>query len=67
MQGFCSSLAAGTSFAQVQTQADQHGYRVSSLIDGRTFVHDPSSFGRFTCDVQFGPDGLVSAAYSFND
>jgi len=67
MQGFCSSLALGTSVAQVQAQAAQHGYRVSSLIEGRAFVHEPRSFGRFTCDLQFGPDGLVSSVYSFND
>lgn len=67
MQSFCSSLAVGTSVAQVQAQAAQHGYRVSSLIEGRAFVHEPRSFGRFTCNLQFGPNGLVSSAYSFND
>lgn len=67
MQGFCSSLAVGTSVAQVQAQAAQQGYRVSALIDGRAFVHDSGSFGRFTCDVQFGPNGLVSAVYLLND
>lgn len=67
MQSFCSSLAVGTSVAQVQTQAGQHGYRVSSLIEGRAFVYEPRSFGRFTCDLQFGPDGLVSSVYLLND
>lgn len=67
MQSFCSSLAVGTSLAQVQTQATQHGYRVSSLIEGRAFVHDSASFGRFTCNLEFGSDGLVSSVYSFND
>jgi len=67
MQSFCSSLAVGTSLAQIQTQAAQHGYRVSSLIEGRAFVHEPRSFGRFTCDLQFGSDGLASSEYSFND
>lgn len=67
MEGFCSSLAMGASIEQVKTQAAQHGYRVSSLIEGRAFVHEPSSFGRFTCDVKFGPDGLVSSIYSYND
>lgn len=67
MQGFCSSLAVGTSVAQVQAQAAQQGYRVSAPIDGRAFVHDSGSFGRFTCDVQFGPNGLVSAVYLLND
>lgn len=67
MQSFCSSLAVGTPLTQVKAQAAQHDYRVSSLIEGRAFVHEPRSFGRFTCDLQFGPDGLVSSAYSFND
>lgn len=67
MDRFCNSLAVGTSIEQVQAQAAQHGYRVSSLVEGRAFVHDSSSFGRFTCDVQFGPNGLVSSVYSFND
>ena len=67
MQSFCSSLTAGSSVAQVKAQAAQHDYRVSSLIEGRAFVYDTGSFGRFTCDLQFGPDGLVSSAYSFND
>lgn len=67
MQSFCSSLAVGTSVAQVQAQAAQHGYRISSLVEGRAFVHEPRSFGRFTCDVQFGADGLVSSVYSSND
>lgn len=67
MQNFCSSLAAGTSVAQVQAQAAQRGYRVSSLVENRAFVHDPGSFGRFTCTLEFGSDGLVSSVYSFND
>lgn len=67
MQSFCSSLTVGSSLAQVQTQAAQHGYRVSSLIEGRAFVHDSASFGRFTCNLEFGSDGLVSSVYSFND
>lgn len=67
MESFCSSLAAGTSFAQVQAQAAQQGYRVSSLVEGRAFVHESRSFGRFTCNLQFGSDGLVSSVYSFND
>jgi hypothetical protein len=67
MKSFCSSLEAGTSITQVKAQAAQHGYRVSSLIENRAFVHDSASFGRFTCTLEFGPDGLISSAYSFND
>jgi hypothetical protein len=67
MQSFCGSLAVGTSVAQVQAQAARHGYRVTSLIESRAFVHDPGSFGRFTCSLEFGSEGLVSSIYSFND
>lgn len=67
MKRFCSALTTGTSVVQVQAQAKLQGYRVSPLVDGRAFVHDPRAFGRFTCDLQFGSDGLVSAVYSFND
>jgi hypothetical protein len=67
MEGFCSSLADGSSPAQVETQAAQHSYRVSSFSEGRAIVHDPRSFGRFTCALQFDAEGLVEATYSFND
>lgn len=67
MQSFCGSLTSGSSVAQIQAQAAQQGYRVSSPVEGRAFVHESRSFGRFTCDLQFGPDGLVSSVYSFND
>lgn len=67
MQKFCSSLAANTSVTKIQAQAVQHGYRVSSLIEGRAFVHEPRSFGRVTCDLQFGSNGLVTSVYSFSD
>jgi hypothetical protein len=67
MQSFCSSLEAGVSVAQVQAQAAQRGYRVSSLIEDRAFVHDTGSFGRFTCNLEFGSEGLVSSTYFFND
>lgn len=67
MQSFCSSLEAGTSVEQVQAHAAEHGYRVSSLIEGRAFVHEPRSFGRFTCDLRFGSNGLVSSVYLLND
>lgn len=67
MERFCNSLVVGTSIEQVQVQAAQHGYRVSSLMEGRAFVHESRTFGRFTCNLQFGSDGLVSSVYSFND
>lgn len=67
MESFCSSLEAGTSFARVKEEAAQHGYRVSSLVENRAFVHDSGSFGRYTCNLEFESDGLVSSVYFFND
>lgn len=67
IESFCSSLVAGTSVAEINAQAAQHGYRVSSLIEGRAYIHDSRSFGRFTCELRFGPNGLVSSLYLLND
>jgi hypothetical protein len=67
MQTFCGSLEVGSSMKQIQTLAEQHGFRISVPSDGRVFVYDSSSFGRFTCDLQFKSDSLVSAIYSLND
>ncbi|OGB23830.1 MAG: hypothetical protein A3I66_20770 [Burkholderiales bacterium RIFCSPLOWO2_02_FULL_57_36] len=67
MEGFCTSLAAGTSFVQVKAQAARHDYRITPLMEGRAVIHEPRSFGRYTCSLQFGADGLESSAYSFND
>jgi hypothetical protein len=67
MQEFCASLGAGTSLAQVREQATQRGYRMSALHEDRAFVYDSAAFGRFTCSLNFGPKGLLSAEYAFND
>lgn len=67
MQNFCGLLTVGASVAQIQAQAAQHDFRVSSLIEDRAFIHEPSSFGRFTCNIRFGSNGLVSSEYVFND
>ena len=67
MKHFCAALPVGASVGQVRAEATKRGYRVSSPIEGSAFVHDPKTFGRFTCNVQFGPNGLVSALYHYND
>lgn len=67
MQRFCASFTAGSSVAQIRAQAEQLGYRVSTPVDGRAFVHDSGSFGRFTCDLQFKSNRLMSATYLLND
>lgn len=67
MQDFCATLSVGASLTQVREQATQHGYRISPAIEGRAFVHDSATFGRFTCQLQFGAQGLDSSVYSLND
>lgn len=67
MQDFCASLSAGTSPVDIREQATQRGYRMSALHEGGAFVYDSAAFGRFTCRLSFGPQGLESAAYAFND
>jgi predicted enzyme related to lactoylglutathione lyase len=61
MEAFCGGLPAGTSHAEIVKLAAAQDYEVSLLKDGRAEVDDPSSGGRRTCDLQFGPQGLVSA------
>jgi predicted enzyme related to lactoylglutathione lyase len=61
MEAFCSGLPAGTSHAEIVKLALAQDYEVSPLKDNRAEVDDPPSGGRRTCDLQFGPQGLVSA------
>lgn len=67
MQEFCGALRVGTSPVEIREQATQRGYRMSALRESGAFVYDSAAFGRFTCSLNFGPQGLVSAAYAFND
>ena len=66
MQHFCSTLPIGASVSQVQALVAARGYKVSSLIDGKAFVHDSRSMGRFNCVLHFDSKGLVSAPYADN-
>jgi uncharacterized membrane protein YadS len=66
MQHFCTTLPIGASVSQVQALVAARGYKVSSLINGEAFVHDPRSMGRFNCLLNFDAKGLVSAPYADN-
>ncbi len=66
MQHFCTTLPLGASVSQVQALITARGYKVSSLINGEAFVHDPRSMGRFNCVLHFDAKGLVSAPYADN-
>ena len=66
MQHFCSTLPMSASLSHVQALVAARGYKISSLINGEAFVHDPRSMGRFNCVLHFDGNGLVSAPYADN-
>ena len=66
MQHFCTTLPIGASVSQVQALVVARGYKISSLINGEAFVHDPRSMGRFNCVLHFDSKRLVSAPYADN-
>ena len=67
LPGFCTSLAAGMSAAEVQQQADQGGYEVESLEDGRVLIKAPRMAAQVDsgrgCELRFGHSGLESSVY----
>lgn len=68
MQAFCESLAKDSSPGEVRAAAGRHGYGMSGPHqEGRAFIHDSASLGRFICDVQFDQERLVSTRYLYND
>jgi len=68
MQAFCRSLAKDTLISRVRDIVQQTRYRMSPPDkEGRAFIHDPRSFGRFICEVHFKDERLVSARYQQND
>lgn len=68
MQAFCRSLAMDTLISGVRDMVRQTRYRMSPPDkEGRAFIHDPRSFGRFICEVQFKEERLLSVRYRQND
>ena len=68
MQSFCESLTKDTPLGQVNSTAKQNGYRMALPDkDGRALIHEPRSFGRYICEVQFSEERLISARYQYND
>ncbi|HEY5308159.1 MAG TPA: hypothetical protein VIK97_06605 [Casimicrobiaceae bacterium] len=61
MHRFCTGLAPGTSAARVAAEANERGYEITTLPDGRMQFDDPRTLGRGTCVARFGAQGLVSA------
>ena len=68
MRAFCQSLKKDTLLTQVRGIAEQNRYRMTSPDkEGRAFIHESRSFGRFICEVQFKEERLVAARYQQND
>lgn len=68
MQTFCKSLTKDMPISQVRDIVQQNQYRFTSPDRaGRSLVHDPRSFGRFICEVQFKEERVASARYQRND
>ena len=61
MNGFCEALATGTPMGDVQAQAAERGYEVSSAAEGQIRVQDSRLGGRRICAVQFDAQGLQSS------
>ena len=68
MQAWCEAQHPGAMLAEVRNSVQRQGYRITGPDkDGRALIHDPRSFGRFLCGMQFAGERLVSARYQGND
>ncbi len=68
METLCRSLAKDILLSQVRDRVQQNGYRMTPPDQaGHAYIHDPRSFGRFVCEVQFKEEHLASARYQLND
>ena len=67
LPGYCASLAAGTSPADVQSQAEERRYEIETTDDGRVLIEAPRMAAPqgnpSACELRFGPNGLLSARY----
>ena len=64
MRGFCDGLKPGQTAAQVRQQAAAMDYELTVAADGNAELDDVRSGGRRSCQLRFGPQGLVSAVYA---
>jgi hypothetical protein len=60
VQTFCKELPAGASFEVVRARAEAVGYEVSPIEGGLARLEDPQSYGRRTCNLRFGAQGLIA-------
>ena len=60
VQTFCKELPAGASIEGVRARAEQMGYEVSPIEGGSALLEDPRSYGRRTCNLRFGAQGLIA-------
>ncbi len=59
VQTFCKELPAGASIEVVRARAAEVGYEVSPIEGGHALLEDPLSYGRRTCNLRFGAQGLL--------
>jgi hypothetical protein len=61
MRRWCAALPLGLSYADAQARVAEQGYVISPLVDGEAVVEDPPSYGRRSCELHFGAEGLLSS------
>jgi hypothetical protein len=61
MHRFCTGLTPGASASRVEAEANERGYEITSLPDGRMQFDDPRTLGRGTCIVRFDAGVLQRA------
>lgn len=68
MRALCKSLATDMPISQVRDIVQRNQCRIASPDrTGRALIHDPRSFGRFICEVEFKDERVASARYRQND
>ena len=67
MESFCNALKIGSSGSEIRKAVSDRGYRIALGKEPKGLIHDTRSFGRFTCEVHFKDDRLVSARYFQNN
>ena len=61
MRAFCGSISVGAPLNELESQADSRGYSVLHVGGNHVYIEHPRSLGRAYCDVEFDPQGIVTA------
>jgi hypothetical protein len=63
LQTFCEGLPTGASTAQVKAKAEEAGYELGWLPDGRARVRNETRYVRRECEVRFDAKGVASTRF----